>query len=192
MGSRSSNTSSLRCPDATTTSCVEWSGGDFPCLQVCTGDSLTDLQTSVLTKLCEVLGGVDMTSVILPDCLKAAWNTEDPTILNFIQFLLDEHCQLQVAVNQLPTTNNPIFSLDYKCCANNPCITETVVSVSQHLQNILTCLCTQSARIDELETQVSNLQDTANTALALAQSASTAVASWSLYKNCILEQTGCS
>jgi len=192
MGSRRSFTGNLRCAGTgTTTDCVEYQGVDIPCLEICTGDTLTYVENQIATKVCELVGLIDMTDVVLPACLLVAWATNDPTILNFIQFILDQHCLLQTQVDALPTTNNPIITLDYKCCATNPCIVGQTFSISDHLQNILICLCAQHDLIVQLQTDLDATLVIAQNALATAQAASAAVVSWTNNKSCILSQTSC-
>ena len=176
MGERRSNKSVKKCPSTTTSNCVEFvSTLDFPCLNICSGDSLTSVQEEIINKLCELVGEVDMSTVVIPECFTAAFATKDKTILEFINFLLSQACLQQNQINGLPTTNDPIISLDYRCCATNPCITETTVTFSQHLQNILICLCSQASRIDELESQVSDLQDELDSLTTQFNSLSTTV-----------------
>lgn len=150
MSVRQSNKKVKTCPDATTTDCVKYVGQDIECLDVCYGDSLTSVQVAILDKLCELVGETNVSSIILPDCLKEAWTTNDPTILNFIQFLLDQHCVLQEQVDALPTTNDPIITLKYRCCEDG-CVTDFNLKVSEHLQNIINCICRLNDRVQILE-----------------------------------------
>lgn len=159
MGQRSSNKAVKRCVSGgTTTDCIEFvSTMDIPCLSICEGDSLTAVQEVIITKLCELVGETDMSTVVLPDCFIAAFGSEDKTILNFISFLLETACNQQGEIDALPTTNNPVVSLQYSCCADNPCITNTTVTLSEHIQNVLTCLCTLKDTVDTLESTVDDL-----------------------------------
>lgn len=142
-----------RCPNSVTSDCVTYVGDDIPCLNICNGDLLTEVQNAIATKLCELVRGVDMSSVTIPDCIKVAWGTQDETILNFIQFLLDAHCTQQTLLEGMATAitqADPIFTLTYNCCGNG-CITGAQLTVSNHLQKIIDCLCDTISRVETLE-----------------------------------------
>lgn len=159
MSERASNKKVKKCPDNTTTDCVKWVGKDIPCLDICYGDSLTELQNEVAEKLCELVGDVDMSTVVIPACLLSAWNglEQDKTILNLFNFAFQTACQQQVTINNLPTTNNPIITLDYKCCADSPCFESVTVTISTHLQQIINCICELKTKVTELEATVNSL-----------------------------------
>lgn len=153
MSERASNKKVKKCPDNTTTDCIRWVGKDIPCLDICYGDSLTELQNEVAEKLCELVGDVDMSTVVIPACLLSAWDglEQDKTILNLFNFAFQIACQQQATINTLPTTNNPIITLDYKCCADSPCFESVTVTISTHLQQIINCICALSSKVAELE-----------------------------------------
>jgi len=191
MSKRRSYTSDIRCPQTLGTGCISYEGADIPCLGICIGATLTELENAIALKICDLVGMTDMTEVVLPACLITAFGTKDENILNFIQFLLDQHCLLQTQVDGLPTTNNPIFTLDYKCCSDNVCLSGVTVTVSEHLQNILICLCSQNDRITTLETQFQALSDRLDSVSDVADEAASAVSSWTSKKACILAFTDC-
>lgn len=158
---RSSNSYS-GCPDTTTSDCVKWQGGDIECLGICNGDMLTDVENTFAENICALLSTTDMSSVEIPECLRVAWGTKDPTILNLINFLLQEHCNLNTKVDGIDTelqTFDPLITVDYKCCSDNPCVTTGTVKLSIALQNIINCLCTQKQLIDEQSATISDLND---------------------------------
>lgn len=134
-------------------------GDDIPCLNICYGDGLTELQNQIATKLCELVGDVDMSTVVIPGCLLSAWNglEQDKTILNLFNFALQTSYQQQAQLNSLPTTNDPIITLDYKCCVDNPCFESVEVKISTHLQQIINCICELKTKVVELETIVDSL-----------------------------------
>lgn len=155
-----------RCPSPVTSDCVEWVGENIPCLEICTGDLLTEVETAIATKLCEIVDTVDLSTVTIPECIKVAWDSQDPTILNFIQFLLDLHCSQQVLIEALGdniANVNPIFTLEYPCCNTEcPGLTGTTLSMQQHLQKIILCMCEMTDRIDTLEEALTVVGTTAN------------------------------
>jgi len=160
MSTRSSNTKVKRCPTTISTNCVEWIAGDFPCLDICNGDILSEAQFNIATKLCELVNTTDLSSVVIPSCLVEAWATTDPTILNFIQFLLDKHCEQQVQIDSLGAnelTLKTVFKVNYPDCCVSECQPSIELTIQQHFEKVLECLCQQYDRIVALETTVQTL-----------------------------------
>jgi hypothetical protein len=135
-----------------TTNEVLYVGKGVTCVDVCHNSRLTTVQEKILDKICELVGITDVTSINIPVCLQSAWGTSDENILNFIQFLLDQHCELKTYTDGLPTTNNPFVTLSYCCCNDETgCNTQVTLTLSDHIQKILNCLC-------DLKTEVATLQ----------------------------------
>lgn len=160
MPTRSSNTKVKRCPTPTTTDCVEWMAGDFSCLDICNGDILSDAQFNIATQICNLISATDLSSVTIPDCLKTAWATNDPTILNFIQFLFDKHCEQQAQIDGLgenELTLETVFTVNYPDCCVSECQPSIELTIQQHFEKVLECLCQQYNRIVALEATVETL-----------------------------------
>ena len=144
-------------PIKSTSNEVLYVGKDVSCIDVCHNSRLTTVQEKILDSICSLLGITDVTSINIPTCLQSAWGTNDETILNFLQFLLDQHCDLKTYTDNLPTTADPFVTLTYCCCDEGQgCNTQVTLSLSQHIQKVLNCLC-------ELKTEVSTLQSDFNT-----------------------------
>lgn len=143
-----------------TTSEILWAGGDVECLGICNGIPLTQLETEIVNKVCELQTLTDASNIILPECLVIAWQTRDKTVLEFIKFLLDSYCSQQNINTDLETqinNVNPVFTLSYCCCNDEDgCDTQVELTLTSHLQKILNCICEQSNRITELTEQLSN------------------------------------
>ena len=136
---------------------IKWVGEPVPCLNVCRGASITTLEKAILDKLCTLVGEVDMSNVTIPSCFVDAWLNKDKTILLLFEFLLTTACQQAQTIATLPTTNDPVITLDYKCCADNPCFNSVEVKISEHLQQILDCICALNTRVVDLEVYVQTL-----------------------------------
>jgi hypothetical protein len=144
MSCKNCQDSFYNCPDVITSDCVSYQGPEIPCLEICPGMKLTTVQVSIAEKLCELVGATNVSTIVLPPCLVTAWGTRDKTILEFILFLLEESCNLQSQIDTLNTdlsTFEPMVTVDYKCCADSPCVTVGTVTVSEAIQNVLNCLC---------------------------------------------------
>jgi hypothetical protein len=136
---------------------ITWAGGDVYCgttLVACNGTRLTTMQKAILDRICTLEGVIDMTTITFPCSLEVAWNSQDLTILNLIQYLLDNACAQKTTIDSLPTTNDPFVTIEYCCCSGvDGCGTSVTVALSTHIQNIITCLC-------ELKTEVATLTNT--------------------------------
>lgn len=157
-----------------TTHQIVWQGGTFICngeVLVCNGTRLTTMQATILEKVCSLIDATNVCSVILPDCFSNFFGTvgckdSGKTVIDFINLLLDVACQQQSQINSLPTTNNPIVTLNYCCCNDGQCGESVELTLSEHTQKILDCICELKTKVDTLETSLSNyatvesLQDT--------------------------------
>ena len=140
-------------PVKATSNEILYVGKTVDCLDFCDKPRLTTVQEKILDKICELVGITDVTSIHIPTCLVEAWGTSDETILNFLQFLLDQHCSLKSTVDELPTTNDPFVTISYCCCNDGDgCNTQVTLTLSEHIQKIINCLC-------DLKTEVTTLQE---------------------------------
>lgn len=128
-----------------TTSQIVYGGADVYCgtkLVACKGTRLSTMQVDILTRICELEGVTDMTSINIPCSLEVAWTTQDHTILNYIQYLLNNACAQKSIIDGLPTTNNPNVTITYCCCTDGDgCNTQVTLTLSEHIQKIIDCLC---------------------------------------------------
>lgn len=157
MAEKYSNQKVKRCAFPTTTNCIEWQGEDIPCLGICAGDTLTELETAIANKVCELVGLTDMTNVVIPCELEIAFGTRDKVILEYINYLLEIACAQKAAIELLPDTNNPIVTLNYCCCNEGQgCDNSVELSLSEHIQKVLNCLCELRSEFDAFKLSVEN------------------------------------
>lgn len=159
-------------PIVGTTNQITWVGGDIECLGVCNGARLTTLQATIIDKLCTLVNSADVSNLQLPDCFVDAWGTQDKTILNFLNFILQTACDQQKTIEQLQVgveNVDPLVTVDYKCCSDNPCVTTGTVKLSIALQNIINCLCSLKEELEDSKLQVTAAIAVAQQALTTAQ-----------------------
>ena len=158
MGCETANYLYTRCPEVVSTNCVTYQGADIPCLGICKGSNLSVVEMAIANRLCELSDLTDATIITVPACIIAAWNAgqEDKTILNLLQFALDQICVLQAEITVLQTPVEPKVTLDYACCSTNSCVTTGKVTLSVALQNIINCIC-------EVKSEITDLKNTVNT-----------------------------
>lgn len=160
MGCETANYLFTRCPEVVSTNCIEYRGADIPCLGICKGSNLSVVEMAIANRLCELSDLTDATIITVPACIIAAWNAgqEDKTILNLLQFALDQICVLQAEITVLQTPVEPKVTLDYACCSTNSCVTTGKVTLSVALQNIINCICEVKSEVSTLKSTVQSLQ----------------------------------
>ena len=160
MGCETANYLYTRCPEVVSTNCITYQGADIPCLGICKGSNLSVVEMAIANRLCELSDLTDATTITVPACIIAAWNAgqEDKTILNLLQFALDQICVLQAEITVLQTPVEPEVTLDYACCSTNSCVTTGKVTLSVALQNIINCICEIKSEVSTLKSTVKSLQ----------------------------------
>lgn len=82
--------------------CVIWQGPDIPCINLCKGDTVSDVVFKLATELCGVLEQIDVTTLDL-SCFNLA-GCEPKDLQAFLQFLIDKICALEACCDQTPST----------------------------------------------------------------------------------------
>ena len=82
--------------------CVIWQGPDIPCINLCKGDTVSDVVFKLATELCGVLEQIDVTTLDL-SCFNLT-GCEPKDLQAFLQFLIDKICALEACCNQ----TNPV------------------------------------------------------------------------------------
>lgn len=73
--------------------CVIWQGPDIPCINLCKGDTVSDVIAKLATELCDVLTQIDVTTLDL-SCFNLT-GCEPKDLQAFLQFLIDKICALE-------------------------------------------------------------------------------------------------
>ncbi len=166
MGCETANYLYTRCPEVVSTNCITYQGKSIDCLGICKGMTLTKLEDIVVNKICDLATLTNMSVIdFTHKCpwIATAWNNAHPgnhpnvdnTILNILNFILDELCVLNSKVDDLPNPLTVEFPLNYSCCGI-PCGGETVFNIPTHLKNIIDCIC-------EVKSEITDLKNTINT-----------------------------
>jgi hypothetical protein len=149
-----------RCPQYLSSECVTYQGLPIECLNICTGQTLTQVESSIAHSLCTLIGETDMNSVKIPECLQTLWGTTEPTIKSIFALLLEDACNQQAAISSIQNqidTIDPLVTVDYKCCSKNSCVTTGEVKLSVALQNILNCLCDLNRQMQNFDDQIATI-----------------------------------
>ena len=182
MGCETANYLYTRCPEVVSTNCITYQGESIDCLGVCKGMTLTKLEDIVVNKICDLATLTNMSVIdFTHKCpwIATAWNNAHPgnhpnvdnTILNILNFILDELCVLQAEITVLQTPVEPEVTLDYDCCSTNSCVTTGKVTLSVALQNIINCICGLNTKIESFQTSIGDANIKAGDAIDIAQDA---------------------
>lgn len=78
--------------DPVSSNCVVWQGPDIPCINLCKGDSISDVVYKLATELCNVLEDLDVSTYILPEKCFTDQSCEPKDFHALMQAILDRLC----------------------------------------------------------------------------------------------------
>ena len=88
----SSNTITNGC-NPISSNCVVWQGPDIPCINICTGDTVSDVVAKLATELCTVLDQTSLSNLDL-SCLNLDAQDVPTNFTELQQLIIDELCSL--------------------------------------------------------------------------------------------------
>lgn len=88
----SSNTITNGC-NPISSNCVVWQGPDIPCINICTGDTVSDVVAKLATELCTILDQTSLTNLDL-SCLTLSPQDIPADFSELQQLIVDELCSL--------------------------------------------------------------------------------------------------
>lgn len=142
----------------TSSNCVIWQGPDIPCINLCTGDTISDVVFKLATELCAVMETLKITSYDL-SCFNLTACPPD-TFQELIQFLIGQICSLQ---GLTPTTDGtkstcPDCVVSVATCIRtiDPTLPATMQLID-YVQMIANKICTIIDDITDLANQVTNI-----------------------------------
>ena len=141
------------CSDIKSDQCIRYTGVDVPLLGIQNGDSLSVVESSLITFLTSVLDGTGITLTIPNDIICNIVNNylkecEDLTLPNVTTALIKSICDLQVQVDSIVETLNTL---------NGPYTTDCLEGVTGFsdthtvLQAVITNLCAFNTQVTEVE-----------------------------------------
>lgn len=149
----------------TSSSCVEWNGGELPFLGICNGDSLNNIVIEIITKLKEI-AGEDLSSFdidsLLDICSQKA--PSEVTILSILNVLKNNQVCLKDFVDTLKEGLDTLFqntgvTVDLKCYAEFDNLGNPLsINREQFDQLIVDILCNHEGRITTIEGILLSLQ----------------------------------
>lgn len=141
--------------------CVIWQGPDIPCIELCKGDTVSDVVANVATQLCNLLDELkistfDLSCLGTPSCPPANFH-------DLIQLIIDKICEqnnITQTANGCPDCVVPIAScLQYFNPANGDLVTQG--QLLDYVQLIATKLCEQITRINDINDELNSVASSA-------------------------------
>lgn len=143
----------------TSDKCVEYTGDPIESLGICTGDSLSVVEAAVINGLISALDGTGITleDVTLANCpyLLGKFVGKNPTLVNFIQLLIDSECELKGFIDDINSQLNSSTTFDTGCLSGLP----TNPGPNAILQTLLSDYCTTKAIVNSFSTTYVRISD---------------------------------
>lgn len=85
--------------------CVIWQGPDLVCINLCKGDSISDITYKLAMEVCELKSAAGISDLDLTCLVKVCSTTPEPqkTLANILELLITKICCLSDIVNNLPS-----------------------------------------------------------------------------------------
>jgi len=139
--------------------CVVWQGPTLDCIELCNGDTISDVVAKMATELCTLLDQTDVTNYDLTCLGITACGPKDFNAL--IQLLIDKICDLNGITPGPGTTRSESACPGLDCIVSvAPCFVQngqTTMSVIDYVQMIATRICNLIDQIGDLQDQINNL-----------------------------------
>ena len=134
--------------------CVVWQGPDIPCIELCTGDTVSDVVSAMATELCTVLDTLKVSNYDLT-CfnLQACGPTDFQALIQFLITKICENEGLTSPTKDLPTCPDCVVSVA-ECFVTG---TQTTMQLVDYVQLIGQRLCSIITEISLLNTQITDI-----------------------------------
>jgi hypothetical protein len=163
-----SNTAEQGCSPVSS-NCVLWQGPDLPCINLCNGDSVSDVVYKLAVELCKLKEQTGLSDLDLTCLLDICQTTPQPdlTLSAVLELLINKVCCLADVVENLPSVGPqyvepdiPLLCLSFTNPLNQ---SVTQLPLSQATQLIAAKLCELRAQFQAHQTlvagQIQNLQN---------------------------------
>lgn len=160
-----SNTADKGCSPVSS-NCVVWQGPDLSCINLCKGDSISDVTYKVATQLCTIKAELDLTdldlSCLLNFCAAVNPAPTEKTLSAVLEFIIDKICCLNGIVENIDLSSTyvePTLTLP-TCLQYTDQTTNQLITVLQHNQytlRIANQFCVLKTTVDNHTSQISGL-----------------------------------
>lgn len=163
-----SNTAEQGCSPVSS-NCVIWQGPALSCLNLCNGDTVSDVVSKVATDLCTIKNELDLSDLDL-NCLVSFCSSANPkpstqTLSAVLDFIVKKVCCLSTTVGGITPGNSytePTLTLPSCLQYTDPGTGLTVTQLvhNQYTLRIANQFCSLKATVDQHTTQISTINTT--------------------------------
>lgn len=156
---------------------ILWDGPNIPCLDLCTGDTVSNTVYKIAQKVCTMVDDLEALKTLTFDCLidcPSSCDPKDYSLKAIFEVLLANDCKLQDAISQVEqsvsTGGVVLGNLDLSCLEShmiNLCVDPTKYTLNDIFQCFINIICDHETRIvdiinriQSLEVLITNLQNT--------------------------------
>ena len=134
--------------------CVVWQGPDIPCIELCTGDTVSDVVSAMATELCTILDTLKVSNYDLTCFNLQACGPQDFQAL--IQFLIEKICEnegITPETKDIPTCPDCVVSVAECFVTGN----QTTMQLVDYVQLIGEKVCSLITEISLINTQITDI-----------------------------------
>lgn len=154
----SSNTFTSGC-NPISSNCVIWQGPDIQCINICNGDTVSDVVAKLATELCTIMDAVGISNLDL-SCFNLTVQNTPENMTEFLQVLIDRICALEDATpgggGTTPAT--PVTATLPTCLRYNNLQNDlvTVLPIDDYAELVAAKLCEIISEVNTLKNTVIN------------------------------------
>lgn len=139
----------------TSSNCVIWQGPDIPCIEICNGDSISDVVAALATELCTILDQTNVNNYDLSCLGITACGPKNFQAL--IQLLIDKICELQgITPGKIDSASGcPDCVVTVAPCFQTGNV--TTMQLLDYVQMIAERVCSLIDQISVINTQITDI-----------------------------------
>jgi hypothetical protein len=141
-------------------SCVIWQGPDIPCINLCKGDTVTDVVYNLATVLCDITEGVVDISGLDFKCIIDEGIAEPTTLIATLQAIIDKQCFFEENCCSDGSGGSVITPISLPACLYYTEDGDEITSLlpAQYSQYLASKICEIITNITSINSAISNLQ----------------------------------
>jgi hypothetical protein len=140
--------------------CVIWAGPSIPCINLCAGDTISDVTHKLATELCNIMTTLNITNYDL-SCFNLA-SCGPNTFQELTQFLIDRVCALEniptsTTTSTSTTVNTRSADVSNYLMSAVPCFGGGTITLVDYVQQAATQICNIFVEINIINSGISSL-----------------------------------
>lgn len=144
--------------------CVIWQGSDLACINLCTGDTISDVVYKLAVEICDLKDQLNLTDLDLKCLVDNCITCPDPekTLGIVLQLLINKVCDLQEIIDTISGGSTATILVRIASCFipdytdSNGDVTRDV-PITDYVQTIAQKICTILGRLDGIDTTLNGI-----------------------------------